>query len=458
MTSPLRLAAPGLFALAISAPAAWSDDGAPQPSDATESTPHNTLIVLADDLGVDSLGVYGESANAPSTPNLDRLAAGGVLFRNAWTAPMCSPSRASIQTGRHPFRTGIGFVLTDDAEGLADSEVTLAEMLSLHPTVDFESGLFGKWHLGGGEAGPLDQGYKVYRGYPNNLYAPQSYTNFTRYDNGQPVQVASYATTDTVDEALAFMATAPEPWLCVVSFHAPHEPFHAPPSNLHSVDLTGAHPRTNPRPLYEAMVQAMDAEIGRMLEGMGTAFRRTNIFFAGDNGTPKAVSLPPFEPQHAKLTPYEGGINVPLIVHGPAVQVAGRECRGLVNLTDIYATVAELAGVPQALYADPSRPLDSISLLPYLEVPTRPSLRGRAYAGAFNPTANPDVTLFTWHMVRDERYKFIVVQHGGQLFLEMYDLQNDPFEQDNIVYDSLDDAARQALKFAVHELRAMVNG
>lgn len=457
MRSPLRLAAPGLFALAVSAPNVWSNDGSQEP-ESTEPALHNTLIILADDLGVDSVGSYGESANAPRTPNIDRLAAGGVMFRNAWTAPMCSPSRASIQTGRHPFRTGIGFVLTDDAEGLADAEVTLPEMLLRHPSAEFESGLFGKWHLGGGATGPLDQGYKVYRGYPNNLYAPHSYDGFTRYDNGAPVGSVTYATTDTVDNALEFMSTAPEPWLCVVSFHAPHEPFHAPPADLHTVDLTGAHPRTNPRPLYEAMVQAMDTEIGRMLAGMGTQFRRTNIFFAGDNGTPKAVSLPPFEPLHAKLTPYEGGINVPLIVHGPAVRTAGEECRGLVNLTDVFATVAELAGVPAANYSDPSRPLDSVSLVPYLEMPGRASLRGRAYAGAFNPTADPNVSLFTWHMVRDERYKFIVVQDGGQLFLEMYDLENDPFEQDNIVYDSLNDAAREALKFAVHELRVMING
>ena len=246
--------------------------------------------------------------------------------------------------------------------------------------------------------------------------------------------------------------------MCVVSFHAPHEPFHAPPDELHSVDLTGAHPRTNPRPLYAAMVEAMDTELGRLLADMGPAFRNTNIYFMGDNGTPKAASLPPFVPQHAKLTPYEGGINVPLIVHGPAVRTAGAECNGLVNLTDVFATVADYSGVEASVVADPGRPLDSISLRPYLDVPDVASLRERTYAGAFNPSDTPNVNLFTWHMVRDGRYKFIVVDDGGTLRLEMYDLVADPFELTNIAHGDLDFAERNALKLAIHELRSLING
>jgi arylsulfatase A-like enzyme len=420
------------------------------------TTQQNVLILIADDLGVDMVGAYGESADAPSTPSIDRLATGGMIFRNAWTAPMCSPSRASIQTGRQPRQTGIGFVLTDNATGLDEDETTIPEMLKRHPNEQYATALFGKWHLGGNFTGPIDSGYDVYKGYPNNLYSPQSYFDFTRYDNGVAVPTTTYATTDTVDQALAWIATAPEPWLCVVSFHAPHEPFHAPPAHLHNVDLTGAHPRLNPRPLYKAAVEALDAEIGRLTLGLGTQLHHTNVFFMGDNGTPKETSQTPFSPDHAKLTPYEGGINVPFIVRGPAVLQPGTECRGLISLTDLYATVADLSGVELTAVQPPDHPLDSLSLRPYLERPKTASKRTRAYAGAFNPGNATNGNSFTWHMLRDERYKFILIDDNG-LSLEMYDLVQDPFEQINLIDGSMTLDERLALNHAIHELRGILN-
>jgi len=419
------------------------------------ATSQNILILIADDLGVDMVGAYGESADAPSTPSIDRLATGGMIFRNAWTAPMCSPSRASIQTGRQPRQTGIGFVLADNAPGLHEDEITIPEMLKRHPKEQYATAMFGKWHLGGDQTGPIDQGYDTYKGYPNNLYAPQSYFNFTRYDNGVATQTTTYATTDTVDQALAWIATAPEPWLCVVSFHAPHEPFHAPPANLHNVDLTGAHPRLNPRPLYKAAVEALDAEIGRMMLDLGTQLHQTNVFFMGDNGTPRETSVQPFLPEHAKLTPYEGGINIPFIVRGPAVQQPGSECQGLISLTDLYATVADLSGVDLTAVQPPDHPLDSVSLRPYLHRPKTPSTRKRAYAGAFNPGNPANGNSFTWHMLRDERYKFILIDDSG-LSLEMYDLVSDPFEQINLIDGAMSMDERLALNAAVLELRAIL--
>lgn len=447
MRPPLSLCVLTLLATPVLA----SSDAAAPP----QSTTQNVLIVIADDLGVDMVGAYGESTDAPSTPNIDRLATGGMLFRNAWTSPMCSPSRASLQTGRQPRQTGIGFVLPDNAPGLHDDEITLPEMLKNHPTQDFETALFGKWHLGGGNDGPRLQGYDTYKGYPNNLYDPQSFYSFTRYDNGVAVPVTTYATTDTVDQALAWVATAPEPWFCVVSFHAPHEPFHAPPAILHDVDLTGSHPRLNPRPLYKAAVQALDAELGRLMLGLGPRLSATNVFFLGDNGTPKAASVAPFVPEHAKLTPYEGGINVPFIVRGPAVTQPGTECTGLIALTDIYATVADLVGVDIGAVQPPDHPLDSVSLRPYLQNPDAASQRARAYAGAFNRDQVTNTNLFTWHILRDDRYKFILIEDGG-LELEMYDLQQDPFEQCNLLDGAMTPAERLALNAAILELRGIL--
>ena len=449
MRSPLHLSA---LALCAAPAVAQNVESANQ---AETSVPANTLILIADDLGVDMVGAYAESSVAPYTPNIDRIAVSGMLFRNAWTAPMCSPSRATIQTGRQPHQTGIGFVLTDDAEGIDTDETTLPEMLAQHPDHDFTSGLFGKWHLGGGNTGPADNGYDVYKGYPNNLYAPQSYFDFTRFDNGVPVQVTTYATTDTVDQALAWIATAPEPWLCVVSFHAPHEPFHVPPSDLHKVDVSHGHPRFNPRPLYEAAVQAMDTEIGRLMDTLGGQLDRTNVFFMGDNGTPRRASVAPFLPEHAKLTPYEGGINVPFIVRGPAVAQVGSETVGLINLADLYATVADLSGVDLSTVTDAEHPLDSISLRPYLEHPDHASMRQMVLAEAFKPGILPGVNDFSWFMLRDGRYKFILIDDGGYT-LEMYDLESDPFESCNLVGCGLNAEQSAALSNALLELRELL--
>ena len=102
------------------------------PAGAVAQAPPNVLIILADDLGVDFVGCYGEGASLPSTPNIDALAQGGVLFRNAWSNPLCSPTRATIQTGRYSFRTGIGAtVFPDDPAGftLQKDEFTLPRLL-----------------------------------------------------------------------------------------------------------------------------------------------------------------------------------------------------------------------------------------------------------------------------------------------------------------------------------------
>lgn len=360
-----------------------------------EPAPPNFLILLADDLGVDQVGAYGVGTNPPPTPHLDQLAAGGLLFRNAWSAPVCSPTRAMLQTGRFGFRTGIGIGIRYAAEpaahALEAAEVTLPELLDLGTGGLYAHAAIGKWHLstapGGGLLAPNAAGYQHFAGTLSNFEKPYSYYEWPRVVNGTESVVQGYATSVQVDDALEWIGGVQEPWLCYLAFNAPHLPHHAPPAQLHAVDLSQAapDPLDDPVPYARAMVSALDTEIGRLLAGIPPdVLDRTLILFLGDNGSLPAVIEPPFDPQHGKGTVYEGGVNVPFLVKGPPVQVPGSECTALVNVADVFATVAELAGIDPAAVL-PGVTLDSFSLVPYLADPAAPPVRAYNYAEFFHP-------------------------------------------------------------------------
>ncbi len=152
------------------------------------------------------------------------------------------------------------------------------------------------------------------------------------------------------------------------------------------------------------------------------------MIFVGDNGTPREVCLPPFLPEHAKLTMYEGALGVPLIFRGPAAPHGGVECTALVNTSDLFATVLDLAGVSITPGLVPG---DSVSLAPYLADPTTPSIRTWVYAEMFNP--NGTGRLKHWrNMMRGERFK-LIRKPLGPLRDEYYDLQLDPFETNDLL-------------------------
>jgi len=353
---------------------------------ASAGTPPNVLVLVADDLGVDALSAYGEGTSLPSTPNIDALAQGGLLFRNAWSNPVCSSTRAGLLTGRYSFRQGIGWLVYEAAPGppLPLSELTLPEALDLTTGGQYAHAAFGKWHLGdstvGGDLAPNLAGFSHFAGTLANLFAPEDYFNFTKITDGVSTAVTSYATSETVDDVLAWVGQTPDPWFAYVGFHAPHTPYHSPPASLHSVDLT----QPTKRKQFEAMVEALDTEIGRLLNGLAPAVRaNTTVIFVGDNGSHGQITLPPFDPKHAKGTLYEGGVNVPLIVQGQLVTELGQEVTGLVSTTDLFATVLQIAGGGTPLPKGAGR--DSIGLRPYFTNAQLPPLRNYAYAEAFLP-------------------------------------------------------------------------
>ncbi len=355
----------------------------------------NILLLMADDMGVDQLAAYGVGADLPNTPNLDALASGGMLFRNAWSNPVCSPTRAAIMTGRHGFRTGIGHVLSASGAALPTSELTLPEMLDQGTSQAYAHAAFGKWHLGnsstGGSLAPNQAGYTHFSGTLQSIISPDTYFDWTHVVDGFTTTETSYEPVVMVDETLAWIGAQVTPWFCYASFNLPHDPYHRPPDNLHTVDFTNVNPdpRLEPRPYYKAMVEAMDSEIGRLLAGIPPAvLAQTTVIFLGDNGTPKDVTVAPFLPSHAKSTVFEGGVRVPLIVSGPLVQAAGTECQALVQATDLFGTVAAIAGVDYQALA-PATVFDTVSLVPYLSDPSRTPLRSYLYTEIFYPNGEP---------------------------------------------------------------------
>ncbi len=353
--------------------------------------PDNVLVIVADDLGVDMIPSYGVGSDLPNVPTIEGMVNDGVRFTNAWSNPTCSPTRATIQTGRYAFRTGIGSIIDLDqsfgqtVDALALDEVTLPEMLDAGTSGRYAHAAIGKWHLGttgvGGPLAPNMAGYGHYAGALTNLGGGGDYYNWERVENGDAALSTVYVTTQNVDDALAFIHSVPEPWFCYLAFTAPHSPFHEPPAELHGVDLSGDDDRSK----YKAMVEALDSEMGRLFAGIsGAVLDRTNVLFLGDNGTPGTVMAAGADPTKAKGTVYDGGVHVPLIVTGPAVERTGKVSEALVNTTDIFATIAELAGVDLAA-TFPTLVHDSVSFAPQLANSAAPSTRTVLLTEQFNP-------------------------------------------------------------------------
>lgn len=450
-----RPAAPSLVVLLVLAvaPAAAAQDltgqalpRGPWPPDQRP----NLLVVLADDVGVDQFAAYGEHPAPAHTPRIDQLAAEGLLFRNTWVAPGCSPTRALILTGRQGHRTGIGRAIGfEPSPGneveLSTDEVSLADVLA--PV--YRTAALGKWHLSladqSGLSHPLLLGFEHHAGAISNFTSVNGDTffDFSKAVDGVAVETQAYATSDTVDDALALIdGFGDDPWFVWLAFHAAHAPYHAPPADLHTAALP-AEVWQDPVAHMQAMVEALDSELGRLLDGLDPQVAaRTVVVFLGDNGTPGSVTTAPFDPDHGKTELYEGGVNVPLILAGPGVP-AGAVCEGLVSGADLFATLAELAGLPV-----PAGGEDSLSLAPYLADPGRASLRPWVYAEKFAPNG-PGPYVNVERAARDGRHKLIVDfdDQPEPVSVELYDLQADPFEQDDLLAQPAGLTAAQQLAF-----------
>jgi arylsulfatase A-like enzyme len=429
-------------AAALVASCSGGDGSDPSPS----PTPtQNVLVIVADDLGVDMLDAYGVHPNTPPTPNIDRLISEGVLFRRCYTPPICSPTRAAILTGRFGFRTGLGEPLEEwlPEYGLQLSEVTIAEVLEAGTQGEIATTAIGKWHVGSASVGDLDhpnlQGFDWFEGIMGNLFVGQSYYDHSKVTNGVRADSTVYCTTEQVDDALARIQSQPEPWFTYLCFTAGHKPFHVPPSNLHTYTLSGD-PDDTAHAHYCAAVQAMDTEIGRLLDSIPQAvLDNTTVVFVGDNGSPNEAVIPPSVQMQCKGTLFEGGVRVPLVIWGKGVLQPGT-CDSLVLTVDLFNTVAELYGIdPRAVITD-GRPIDGISLAPYLTDPGHEPLRTWAFSQKFKPNGMGPYDSEGW-MVRDERWKLIRRAGSPDLF---YDMSGVDLEGESLLLGPLTPEQQQA--------------
>ncbi len=411
----------------------------------------NVLVVVLDDVGTEALRLYGEEPEGARTPTLAALAAEGVLFRNAYTAPTCSPARAALLTGRYARRTGVGDAIsTDSTWRLSHEEMTIPEMLrrSRRP---WRTAALGKWHLAGRGAtdwgrDALDQGFQTHRGAPANLFTygtglqDASYTKYEKLVDGALSVHTVYATTDTVNDALDVIGGMGEPWLTWVAFHGAHSPFHVPPDRLVRRQISDDAPRIDQ---FRGMVTAVDTELGRLLRRMDPdVLSRTLIVVLGDNGTDGRVVPPPIHGREAKFTLYEAGTRVPFVVSGAGVGARGSETRALVHAVDLLPTVAQVAGVDTAaLRVD----LDGHSLLPLLSRPSGPGPRSVLVTERFTPNGSGP-----WSeqgiAVRDRRYKLMEIREEGKTTeTYLFDLKGRTTDGPNLLDAPLDDRATQAL-------------
>lgn len=281
----------------------------------TPNTKPNILLIIADDMGLDATPGFNVGTIKPNMHNLQNMINNGVLFTNLWAYPTCTPTRGSILTGKYGFRTNVKKV----QDVMSTSETSLQKYLD-DKVSGYANAIIGKWHLSRDENHPTQMGIDYYAGLLSG--SVQSYTNWNFTQNGTTTTSTEYTTTKFTDLAIDWVKEQEQPWFLWLAYNAPHTPFHLPPANLHSqgnLPSDQASINANPQPYYMAMIEAMDTEIGRLLNSMTQAEKdNTIIIFIGDNGTPNQVAQD-YRGTRVKGTVYQGGVNVPMIVSGKNV-------------------------------------------------------------------------------------------------------------------------------------------
>lgn len=400
----------------------------------------NTILIIADDISPDYFGIYNESTDTANTPNIRELARHGVVFNKAWASPLCSPTRAGILTGRYPFRTGIGNVITSISSPQIDTaEMSVAELLKKHAPTTYNTACIGKWHLTVGLPNrynyPNIMGFDYYSGNFNG--ALTNYYNYVRIKNGVLDTVTNYATSQTVDDAIEFLGTMnnSKPYFLWLAFNAPHSPYHLPPANL--ITTTGLSGttfdiNTNPIKYFKASVEAMDTEIGRLITYLkaNNLWNNTNIIFIGDNGNDNKVSKNSIKTK-SKGTLYDYGVRVPMVISGPAVANPNSVSNALVNTPDIFATILELCNFNNwKNYIPASKlPIDSKSIVPILNNSTN-FIRNWTFTEQFSsPSDTSD-----GKTIRNTNYHLIRFDDGHQ---EFYNQSMDVFETNNLLQTNM---------------------
>lgn len=377
----------------------------------------NVLLIIADDLGKDAINGYAEGSIKPTTPNIDAIRNNGLTFNKFWVNPTCTPTRGSIITGKYGYRTGLKGV----GDEIAQSEVTLQKYIGDNTNNEYATAIVGKWHLSGNDntANPESFGIDYYAGLIRGVV--DDYYRWQLTEDGITSLQTAYATELFTDLAIDWVNQQSKPWFLWLAYNAPHTPFHAPPSNMHSQGVLPDYSfGMDPLPYYLASIEAMDYQIGRLMDNIPENERdNTVIIFIGDNGTPHQVAQNPYTSTTVKGTLYQGGINVPMFISGKDVTRFGEDDH-LLSGTDLFATIAELVGISTSQYQD-SKSFKSLL--------TADSGSTRDYQ--YSELKDGTDELWT---ISNGGYKLLIRDNGIE---EFYNLINDPYEQNNLMNTTL---------------------
>jgi arylsulfatase A-like enzyme len=424
----------------------------------------NIILILADDLGVGDVGVYGQKKI--KTPNLDRLAREGVQFNQFYAGTsVCAPSRSSLMTGQHTGHTPVRGNKATKPEGqwpLPEGTVTIAGLLK---EAGYATGDFGKWGLGfvGTTGDPNKQGFDEFFGY-NCQSLAHNYFPEHLWHNASKVSLPNTNTSQTVyaaqlihDKAREFIQkNSRQPFFLFLSYTLPHAALQLPANDSllayyvkafeeKPVPVAtgwqgkGYQPQAYPHAAYAAMVGRLDQYVGevrKQVEALGIA-DNTLILFASDNGPHKeGGNDPSFFNSSAGLKGikrdlYEGGLRTPFIAWWPGTIQAGRQSEFAGAFWDLLPTFAELAGVkaPQAT--------DGISIVPELKNSSQKN-HEYLYWEFHEQGGKQAVRIDNWKGIR-----LNTMTHADGP-IELYNLQSDPAEQHNVAAAHPDVIARIA--------------
>lgn len=404
--------------------------------------PPNVIVILVDDLGWKDLSCQGSTFH--HTPHIDRLAASGVRFTQAYAAgPVCSPTRAALLAGQSPARLHVTdwiagherpdakLRIPDWTKHLPLEVVTLAERLK---GAGYATASIGKWHLGGEGFGPESQGFDVNRGgtargQPPTYVSPYGIPTLPDGPEGE------YLTDREAAEAVAFVEAHREgPFFLFLAHHAVHTPLQAKADVVERYVSAGGKPDGEARrglpvggdrgpgqgnATYAAMVEGVDDSVGRILDALERLDLRetTAIVFTSDNGG--LLPVTDNRPLRAgKGSAYDGGVRVPLVVRWPGVSLPGTTSEEPAITPDIAATILDLTGTGP----EPGEPLDGTSLAPALR-------GGRLDRHAIHwhyPHYHPGgATPFS--AIRSGDWRLVRFYEDGHD--ELYDLREDPGER-----------------------------
>ncbi len=410
----LRNAALGTAALASVADNVFAQPGA---------VPPNIVFIMADDLGYADPSCYGRPDI--STPNIDRLAANGIRFLQAYAnSAVCSATRTALITGRYQYRLSVGLEEPLGARdvGLPPDQPTLPSLLK---KAGYGTTLLGKWHLGLlPKFGPLQSGYDHFYGFRGggvDYYRHSFNHKDDLWDDDVPVHQMGYMTdllgSHAVDVVNGY-AKSGRPFLISLHFNAPHWPWEAPGDIAESdrldlgrslFDFDGGSQKT-----YQRMVQDMDLQIGRVLEALNVNGLTENsiVVFTSDNGGERFADTWPFTGRKTELL--EGGLRIPAIISWPARIPRGRTTDQVAISMDWMPTLLAAAGTAP----DPAYPSDGINLLPMLTGNT--AVVERKLFWRYKANAQ--------RAARDGDYKFLKILDNTFLF----NVVDDPMERANL--------------------------